>query len=166
MKFELKHSFACDPQTLWEITDGDEFEQRLGKMSDTDRTLHEQRVQGGERYTRRTITARRQLPAAMVKVLGSDQIRYDQETWRPTDGSGPLRWKITPMVLQGRFEGSGTTVVRKTASGCERIIAGELTIRVPLVGGQMEKKLVEDVSTSYDRAARVIEEMLRERGRA
>lgn len=163
MKFSLPHTFDCDPATLWSITDDPEFERRLGERSDTGRELLDERIDGGVRYVRRRITANRELPAAMKKVLGSDQITYTQETWRPVDGN-ELRWKITPMVLAGKFTGEGTTTVTAIPTGCRRIIAGELRIAVPLIGAKMEQKLVDDVRASYEKAAVILREMLAERG--
>lgn len=162
MKMKLTHHFSCSPERLWQITESDAFEARLAEASSSARALMEQRREAdGTRYLRRRITAKRTLPAPMVKVLGTDQISYDQETWHK-ENAPVLRWRILPQVLQGRFHGEGTTTVAATAEGCSRTIEGELTIKVPLVGGQMEKKLVEDVSRSYDRAAEIIRQMLRE----
>lgn len=160
MKFELRHAFDCTPERLWEITDSDAFEARLAEATNATRELVERSETGGETYVRRRIAVKRDLPAAMVKVLGTDGIAYDQETRRKA-GSNVLRWSIKPMVLQGRFSGEGETEVRPTPGGCERIIRGELVIRVPLVGGQMEKKLVDDVQASYTRAAELIRELLK-----
>jgi hypothetical protein len=159
MKFELKHAFPCSPEQLWAITDSEEFEQRLAQASASGRELIEQRTDSGTLYTRRKISVQRELPSAMTKVLGSDGISYDQETWRPVGGN-LLRWKITPFVLQGRFSGEGETEVRATATGCERIIRGDLTIRVPILGSKMEQRLVDDVSASYTKAADIIRDLL------
>lgn len=160
MRFQLKHRFDCDAATLWSITEDPEFERRLGEASASTRELVEQRDDDGTRYVRRRITLQRDLPGPMKKVIGGDRITYDQETWRTGD---KLVWKIAPQVLGDRFSGEGTTKVRSVTDGCERIIAGDLTVRVPLIGGKMEKRLVDDVSSSYERAAQIIRDMLAER---
>lgn len=162
MRFELKHTFDCDAQTLWSITEDPEFERRLGEASNSRRETVELRVEGGERYARKRITVDRDLPPAMQKAIGSKQISYDQETWRPVDGN-KLRWRIDPQVLKGRFVGEGTTRVRDLGGRCERIISGDLQVKVPLVGKKMEKRLVDDVSASYERAAAIVRDMLAER---
>jgi len=159
VRFELKHAFSCTPDQLWEITDSDAFETELAAATQSGRELVESNDEGGVRYARRRISIRRELPGPIAKALGGQQISYDQETWRPL-GTNVLRWKITPFVLQGRFSGEGKTEVRATPTGCERIIRGDLTIRVPVLGGAMEKRLVDDVSASYTRAADIIREML------
>ncbi len=163
MRFELKHTFTCDAATLWSITEDPEFERRLGELSQSTREIIELRDEAGERYALKRITLQRELPGAMKKVIGGEQITYDQETWRPTDGN-KLRWKISPKVLAGRFVGEGTTRVREVGEKCERIISGDLQVNVPIVGRKMEKRLVADVSASYERAAGLLQQMLAERG--
>lgn len=164
MKLNLRHDFACDAGTLWRLTDSDTFETRLAEASNTDRELVESREENGVQYRRRRISVRRELPGPMRKVLGSDTIRYDQETWRK-EGENTLRWKIIPMVLEGRFHGEGVTRIEPLpGGGCARIIEGDLTIRVPLIGGKMEQKLADDVAQSYGRAAEILRDMLAAEG--
>lgn len=160
MRFSLKHTFDCTAETLWSITEDPDFERRLGEASDSTREVIETRDDHGTRYALKRITLQRDLPGAMKKALGGDHIVYEQETWRDGDN---LKWKISPQVLQDRFHGEGTTRVRAMGDKCERLIAGELTIRVPLIGKKMEQRLVSDVSASYERAADIIRDMLSER---
>lgn len=160
MRLDLRHSFSCDAETLWRLTDSDEFEARLAEASNTTREIVERRHENGEHYRRLRISVNRDLPSPMRKVLGSDTIRYDQETWR-RDGENTLRWSITPMVLQGRFHGEGLTRIESEPSGgCARIIEGELTVKVPIIGRKMEERLVNDVAQSYARAAEILRDML------
>ncbi|MCB9507762.1 MAG: DUF2505 domain-containing protein [Myxococcales bacterium] len=161
MRFEIRHTFPCPPERLWEVTDSEEFERRLAEATGATRVLLEQSVKDGSRYTKRRISMKRDLPAPMRKALGTDEISYDQETWRPVEGDR-LRWQISPKVLGDRFSGTGTTTVRATPAGCERIIAGDLQVKVPLIGGAMEKRLVDDVTASYERAAKIALDMLAE----
>ena len=75
-------------------------------------------------------------------------------------GAEVMTWRIIPHVLQDRFKGSGTTTVRATAGGCERIITGDFTVSIPLMGGKLEAQLVEVISAGYDKGAGVLREML------
>lgn len=161
MRFEIRHSFPCTPEALWEIVDAPEFEERVGAITDTRRETVVATDDDGVRVRRLKVSLKRDLPAPMRKVLGGDTISYDQETRRKL-GTNELTWEITPMVLRDRFVGRGTTKVRATSSGCERVITGELTIKVPFVGGAMEERLISDVRVSYDRAADLVREMLSE----
>lgn len=161
MKLDLTHHFTCTPEELWALTESDAFEAHLAEASASKRETIADTREGGVRTVRRRITANRTLPGPFKKVLGTDQIRYDQVTVR-ADGANRLEWRIEPEVLKGRFQGAGETIVEATANGCSRRIVGELTIKVPLVGGQMEKKLVDDVERSYTKAAEIIRKLLAE----
>jgi hypothetical protein len=164
MKFDMRHEFPCPPDLIWELLDDPEFDRRLAAATQAKRVTVENRMDGKQRYIRRSITAKRTLPAPMAKMIGSDEIGWDQETWHEP-GTERMRWKITPRVLQGRMTGEGTTIVRATPRGCERVISGDLTVKVALIGGPMEKKLVEDVQQSYENAARILRELIAERAK-
>lgn len=159
MQFEIRHRFPCPPGHLWALVEAPAFDVRLAQESGATRETIERREVGGELYVRRRISTRRDLPAPMKKVVGTDRITYDQESWHRAGGD-TLRWKISPLVLGDRFRGEGQTILRATADGCERIIRGELSIRVPLLGSTMEKRLIDDVTASYDLAARIATQML------
>lgn len=159
MKFEIKHTFSCSPDALWALFEDATYEAKLAAASGAAREVLERKVEGGVEVVRRKITAKRTLPGPMAKIIGSEEIAYEQETRRPA-GSDTMTWRILPHVLQDRFKGSGTTVVRATPGGCERIITGELVISIPLMGGKMEAKLVEDISAGYEKGAGVLRELL------
>ncbi len=162
MRFRLTHHFESTPEALWAITDDEAFERRLGEASKTQRVTVADDLIDGERVLRRRITVDRKIPRPMQRAIGSDAITYDQIT-RRRPGENVLHWSIEPVVLRGRFTGRGTTRVIVTGDGCDRVIEGELTIRVPLLGPKMERRLVDDVSASYERAAELIRETLRSR---
>jgi hypothetical protein len=163
MRFEVRSELPCSPEEVWAILESPEYDARMARESTSTREIVERRHEGGVLYTRRRISLSREIPGPMKKVIGSDRITYDQENWLP-DGGDTLRWKITPMMGADRFHGEGTTRVVPTQGGSERIIHGELQIRVPLLGGKMEKKLVDDVVASYEKAAVIIRQILAERG--
>lgn len=160
MRLNLSHTFDCDAETLWRITDSEEFEQRLAEASDTTRELIESRDENGVQIRVRRITAKRELPAPMRKALGSDAIRYDQET-RRKEGENTLRWTIIPMVLKDRLSAEGVTRIDQVGEGrSSRTIEGEVNVRVPLVGKRMEQRLADEVASGYSRAADIIRDML------
>jgi hypothetical protein len=159
MKFEIKHAFSCTPDQLWELFEDATYEAKLAAASGAGREVLERREEAGELLVRRKISAKRELPAAFAKIIGTEQISYEQET-RRAPGADTMRWRILPHVLQDRFKGAGTTVVRATPGGCERIIAGELSIAIPLMGGKLEARLIEDITAGYDKGAAVLRELL------
>lgn len=163
MHLSMTQRFACTPDALMSVLDDPSFDARMAAATGVAREILERREDASGLYVRSRVIANKEIPAVMAKAIGADRISYDQES-RRAPGSFDIAWTIIPMVLANKFEGSGTTTLRATKDGCERIIEGELSVKVPLVGKQMESKLVDNVKESYERAATLANEMLRERG--
>jgi hypothetical protein len=145
------------------VFDDPTFDVRMAAQTGVVREVLERREDAGETYVRFRVLINKEVPAVMAKAIGADRISYDQESRRAA-GSFTIAWNIIPMVLAKKFDGSGSTTIRATAGGCERVIEGDLVVRVPIIGKQMEAKLVESIEESYNRAAVLAGEMLAERG--
>lgn len=162
MKLKLEHRFACSPETYWEIATLDEVEaEGAAKNNGTVETISDE-VIGGIRVRRQRFTMRRELPAAIVKVLKTDHIQYELEM-RIDPARHRADWVITPLVLPDRVQGSGVAVVTPTSDGCLRVIDGDLTVKVPLVGRMMEERLISEVTKSYNVTAGIIAQKVAER---
>lgn len=161
----MAHRFTCSPEQLMSVLDDPSFDVRMAAQTGVVREVLERREDAGGSYVRFRVVANKEIPAVMAKAIGADRISYEQESRRAT-GTFKIDWTIIPMVLASKFQGSGSTTVRATADGCERVIEGDLVVRVPILGKQMEAKLVESIEDSYNRAAVLAGEMLRERGQA
>lgn len=155
MKIKLEHAFNCTPEQYWEVLGDDNVDREITMAADGTYELISEATQGGTYRKHSRIVMNRELPAAMLKVLKTDKIGYELMITRP-ESSTTARWDIKPMVLADRFQGGGTTAFRVTPTGCVRIIEGELSVKVPLIGKMMEERLVNDVSASYDRGAEII----------
>lgn len=162
MKLKLEHRFACDPATYWEIATDDAVEaEGAGKNNGEVETLSDTIV-NGVRTRRQRFTMNRDLPAAITKVLKTDRISYELEL-RIDEKRHRAEWTITPRVLPDRVKGSGVAVVTPTSDGCLRVIDGELTVKVPLVGRMMEERLIAEVTASYNVTAGIIRQKIAER---
>ena len=61
-----------------------------------------------------------------------------------------------PEHWRERFESSGCFTFRQAASGVVRNVAGEINVRVPLVGGLAERVLVREVRAAFDTDANLL----------
>lgn len=166
MRLSMIHRFPCPPEELMAVFDDPTFNPRMSERTGVQRELVEERNDAQGYYARWKIIANTEIPAVMQKVIGADRVSYEQESRRAV-GSNTLTWSIFPMVLAKQFTGTGTTTVRAAeGGGSERVIEGELVVRVPLLGKQMETKLVESVEQSYAQAAELALTMLKERAAA
>lgn len=158
--FEMRHEFNCAPDTLWAMLEDEAIDREMAAASGANTEWL-----GIERddtiSTRKQVTLDLDLPGAMRKAIGSDTISYVLETHREASGN-VQEWTIRPNVLGDRFRCHGTTTVEPTATGCRRVIRGHVAIRVPLLGGKMESRLVETTKESYDAGAEVLRRRIAE----
>ena len=162
MRLNLRHEFACTPEQLWTLLEDKEVDLAMVTANNGSGAWVDDRTEGDTRVIVKRVEVNRDIPGPMKKVLGTDRITYDLVVRRPA-GSDRQEWSIRPMVLADRFSGSGTTTIKATAGGCVRVIEGELAVRVPLLGGKMEARLVDDVTKSYDVGADVLRRIIAER---
>ena len=162
MRLSMTHRFPCTPEELWAVFDHPTFNPRMSEITGVQRELLAETNDERGYYGKWRVIANTEIPAVMQKVIGADRVSYEQES-RRAKGSNTLAWSIVPMVLAKQFTGNGTTTVRAAEGGSERLIEGELVVRVPVLGKQMETKLVESVEKSYAQAAELALTMLRER---
>lgn len=155
MKLKLEHRFECSPEQYWAIVGDHEVDLEMAKASDGEYELLFEETVDEVTTRRQRLIMNRELPSAMVKVLGTNRIGYELET-RIDHKASRSEWTITPLVLPDRVSGAGVAVVTATKDGCLRVIEGDLTVRVPLIGRKMEERLVADVAGSYDRGAEII----------
>lgn len=163
MKLKLEHRFACSPETYWEIATLDEVEAEAAAKNRGEVETLSDTTDGDIRVRRQRFTMNRDLPSTMTRVLKTDRIQYELET-RIDTTRHRADWVITPLVLPDRVHGSGVAVVTATSDGCLRVIDGDLTVKVPLVGRVFEERLISEVSKSYHVTAEIIRRKIAERG--
>lgn len=165
MQFEFRHVFPCEADVLWEILADSRYQDEANDRAGVDKQILEDRPTApGQRLVRVRVLPRRTLPPAMARALGTDRLSYVQEQrWRMDTRT--MKWVVIPDVLPERVRCKGDFTVGARARGeCERVITGELSIGVPLLGGRMEQKAVEDLRASYELTAQVLGEWVRRRG--
>lgn len=162
MKLKLEHAFACTPEEYWDIVADHTVDEQMAHASDGTYELLSESDANGVLTRRQRIVMNRELPSAMKKAIGTDKIGYELET-KVQRSANRADWTITPLVLPDRVKGAGIVHVTATPSGCVRVIDGELTVKVPLIGKMMEERLVNDVSASYDRGAEIIRQHIGKR---
>lgn len=163
MKLKLTQDFPdCTPEQLWDVFLDPRFDERLKAESGVQRELLEKRDEDGVTVIRRRVISDKKIPRLMQKALGADRIEYEQ-TSRLDRSKSTLEWTIQPAMMAERISIAGVTTITSTGSGCQRVIDGDISIRIALVGKKMEKRLAENIEETYTRAAEIAREMLQER---
>ncbi|MEN9785216.1 MAG: hypothetical protein RLZZ299_480 [Pseudomonadota bacterium] len=156
MRFRIAHTFPCPAATYWDVSNRPEVEAALAAAAEVTTEALGTEVRGDTRVSRTRVRPNRPLPPLVQKALGAERFSYVQESVHD-DSRRATRWSVLPDVLGERITCGGTAQVRDLPDGrCERVIEGEIQVRVTLVGGAIEKAVVEELERSYGRGAEVL----------
>jgi hypothetical protein len=162
MKLNVSHRFGCNPETFWNMYWDDSFEEVLNQSTDVKRELLEEKDDGEIYYRKLKFTPEKDLPRPAAKVLGSSKLIYEQENTFYRSKS-EMVWGVLPSLLPGRLSAGGLMKVLPDGDGCRLEVTGDIEVKVRFVGGQIEKMVVGQVETSYDKLAQAARLWLAER---
>lgn len=156
VKLSLSHVFPCAPGEFFDLLDDPGLEEVQQRESSMQREVLERRVApDGSRFKRVRCRPNRTIPGFLRPLLGPDGLVYDQLT-EGNPATGSIRWWVEVPAFGQRLTVGGTTRIEPHPEGCRRLIEGQVTVNVRLVGGQIERFVAEDVQKSYDKAARAM----------
>ena len=162
MKLYLASDLDFDPKTAWSIFESKEFETRLEATTDMTCQVLEERTEGDTVIRRIKYQSKRELPTMVAKALGSKSLTYEQHN-RFDPKTSTLTWQVFLPVMQDRVTVGGTTCISPTATGSKRVVDGEISVRMRLVGGQIEKAVVAEFERSMAKAVDLARQLHRER---
>jgi len=140
----------------------EEYDKMLGKAAGVSREMLWDRQEGASRRWRMKFTPDQELPALVAKAIGTTRLVYEQESELTPERT--LKWQVYPTVVPDKVTARGTMVARQAGAGVERLVDGEIAVRIPLVGGRIERAIHQSVLDSYERAYEVSLRWLEERG--
>jgi len=94
------------------------------------------------------------------RVLRSSDVAWVQETVLDR-GAHRTRFTVTPKVHADRFECGGVMQLSDAGASTERVIEGELKIKVPLFGRRAEGLILPGLRTRMNREAELLNEWLK-----
>ncbi len=159
MKMRVETRFDVEPERVWAAFDCEEFHRRMTLESGLDRTVLEKREENGVFIIKTRVVRNKDLPKIAAKVLGTRRLTYLQtNSFDPANNK--LRWDVDIPSLGERLKVSGTTTVTPTATGCTRVLDGDVTVKVRLIGAAVEKAVGGEFQKSVARAAEIVKEIL------
>lgn len=163
MKFEIRDTFPVSPEVLFESLIDAEIETRLASMAQAERELLEEREEGDVLFRRLRYTSGNPAFSQLARLLGSDKVTYEQHLriHRPT-----LRvtWEMIPPAAADRLKAEGAFWVVAHAEGSERLVEGNVSVKIPLVGGTLEGRVVDAIKKIYSKGTQFRREYLAARG--
>ncbi len=164
MKLDIRHRYDCTPARFWEMYWDDDLDAMLREGSTIQRDVVEEREEGEVLIRRLRFTPQQELPSVAAGILGTNKLVYEQEN-RFDRGAGVLHWSVMPTILPGKLDARGTVEVSAVGeSACEQRVLGDIAVRIPLVGGRVEKAVVAEVEKSWNRTAEACREWLKKHG--
>ena len=94
------------------------------------------------------------------RVLRTGDVAWVQETTLDR-GTHRTTFTVTPKVHAERFQCGGTMQLSENGAVTERVIDGELKIKVPLFGGRAEGLIVPGLRSRMSREAELLDEWLK-----
>jgi hypothetical protein len=88
--------------------------------------------------TSRTVGTER-LPQAASRFLGATAVVEQVERWAPADPDGSRRGELTLTIRSAPVELTATVTLTPVPTGSTHDLTGSLSVRVPLLGGSVEK---------------------------
>ena len=158
MKFHVVHRFSASAQRYWDATDTDSCNAAIDRATAVRRELLEETSRPGRRHQRFRSVPDRRLPSVVAGAIGSDRLVLIQEQ-DYDDKNLVLKFRATPEArkVAGKVRCEGTLTVRDRGDGtCERVVKGEISVAIPLVGRKIEKQVVDQLTDGYDRNAEAI----------
>jgi len=151
MKVSERHDYDAAPDAVWAmITDPAWREQvcaatgaiRWDVVVDADET-------GGTVEVTRVLPA--ELPDPVRRIVGDTVTVTQAETWGPAAADGTRRADVQLRVKGQPATMTATNTLAPAAGGTRLLMSGELTVKIPLVGGRLEKELARAVSIALQK---------------
>jgi hypothetical protein len=152
IEYEIVDEFPTTPDKYWDMFFSDAYNDALWKHLDIERQVIEFRREGegASEVIHRTqkLTPRRDVPSALRKLV-KDAISYEERNvWRRADNA--MQVVTIPNFFADKFTAKGVYELRPVGPDkLQRIWKASCECRVPLVGGKVEKHVVEEVKRSY-----------------
>lgn len=153
MKLLTRHAFPFTPEQFWDCFWDPEWEAAETEHSDMRREVISQTEVDGVVTLHQRYHTNIKLPGPVAGRMGADTLSYEQIS-TIDKRAGTLSWKVIPPAMQDKVVAQGAMRVVATPTGCERIVEGEVTVKVPLFGGKIEKGVVEGITTGHETEAK------------
>jgi len=162
MNFTVSHDFDISAQGYWDLFWSDDYNTDLYKqLNMRTRTVLEQKEEGNTLRRTQKLEPSLNVPSwanSVIKDTG-----YTEYDVYHRDRS-EMEVRIEPQMMKDRFHMHAVfKVIPLGENRCRREFAGEVKISVPLLGGKLEKYMVDQLRDAYEVAARVTREWVQKR---
>ena len=159
MRLELTHPLPASSDAVWQLVFSDEFSSALDQRTGVRREKVADELKSGKQHTSFRIVHSEPLPKVAAKAMGSNTLVYFQDQVID-EATKTVHWRVRLPSLGSKIQASGTYRLEAVADRCQRVVSGDISVRIPLIGGRVEKEIVKKLSASYDDSAKFIRQWL------
>jgi hypothetical protein len=161
MNFSFQHEFDIDVAGYWKIflLDADFNKEMFRQIRMKDYKVLEQTDDGKTFHRVQAMEPTTPIPGFLQSIIKSTgYTETDDLVW----STNVMNVKIEPAFMRERFQMEGKYSVTPIGDGkrCRREFKGEVKVSMPLVGGKIEKYMMEQMRDSYEIASRVTREWI------
>ena len=161
MRFRLEHRFDAPLERVERAILDPSFDAQLAELPNVkERSVleHEDRPDGSvHRKVRYRLHA--SLPSAVTRVIGTHDVQWvEASDFDPATHT--WRFEIHPDLRGVGFDCRGTITLRSQGPGTVRELSGEVKVKVPLLGGRVEKAIVEGLTENMDAESELLARFL------
>ena len=161
MKLNVRHTFPCTPDVFWQMFWDEDYDRMISRSAGVTRETLWDREQGDERVWRMRFVPDQELPSMVARAVGTNKLVYEQESRLTADRV--LHWQVFPAVVPDKVTARGTMRIEPVSGGVDRIVDGEIAVKISIIGGRIEKSIHKSVVDSYERAAQASRDWLTQR---
>ncbi len=163
--FHFEYRFrARDPEAVFTVYFDPEHQAEQDRRVEVAQREILEEVDGDDTRRRTArVFPRRQLPVVIRPLIKGD-LSYDETiVWHKRDHR--IEFDIRPRLLDGRAQIVATYRLAQVAPGqVQRLYDGQVTVQARLIGGRVEKAIIDDLSRSLTVTAGCTQEYLDRRG--
>lgn len=159
MRLELTHPLPASVDIVWGLVFSDDFSSALDQRTGVRREKVSEEFNAGKQHTSFRIVHSEKLPAVAAKAMGSETLVYFQDQV-VDEATKTVHWRVRLPSLGSKVQASGTYRLELLGDRCQRVVSGDISVRIPLIGGKVEKEIVKKLSASYDDSAAFIRQWL------
>jgi hypothetical protein len=160
MKFDVKQQFDADAAAVMGCYSSSEMYEQLpefGKISRPD--LLDRTATGDTVRIRLRYKFTADLPTAALAIIDPDRLTWVEETTYDLAGL-TSRVKLLPDHYASKLEAAASARFVDRGDGSIRNVAGDLRVRVLLVGGQVERAIVDGLKEHLAEEAELVAKLL------
>lgn len=152
--FRLEHDFPDIPVDLFEryLNDPELIGMLGGMPAFRSRDLVDKKdLGGGIIEWRFKVVAGGDLPSSARRVVSEDMLTWHEDT-KFVPAEHTIYWKIMPLKdkVKDMLEAHGVWKLIPQGKGTRRIIEGNITVKVPIVGKVVEQFIAAELKKNYD----------------